>query len=109
MVVYNEVQRQFSMPGETEDIVEQYLAYTYPCDISARLKDIKAEVRKRRIRGLIHSVQSFCHRGIEDYMVHREVKVHVLTLECDRPGPLDERSRIRLEAFAEMLVTTAEG
>ncbi|HJX33965.1 MAG TPA: 2-hydroxyacyl-CoA dehydratase, partial [Desulfatiglandales bacterium] len=29
-VVFNEVQRQFSMPFESEDIVEQYLLYTYP-------------------------------------------------------------------------------
>ena len=29
-VVFNEVQRQFSMPSEREDIVDQYLEYTYP-------------------------------------------------------------------------------
>jgi benzoyl-CoA reductase/2-hydroxyglutaryl-CoA dehydratase subunit BcrC/BadD/HgdB len=29
-VVFNELQRQFSMPFAAEDIVEQYLRYTYP-------------------------------------------------------------------------------
>ena len=102
-VVYNEVQRQFSMPSTTRDLTSQYLAYTYQYEIEARLADIKTEVRKRRLSGIIHYVQSFCHRAIEDCLVQRAVGVPVLTLECDRPGPLDERNRIRLEAFGEML------
>jgi len=32
-IVYNEVQRQFAMPDIIEDIVEQYLVYTYPYGI----------------------------------------------------------------------------
>jgi benzoyl-CoA reductase/2-hydroxyglutaryl-CoA dehydratase subunit BcrC/BadD/HgdB len=102
-VCFNEVQRQFSMPFDTADIVEQYLCYTYPYDISARLEDIKGETERRGLKALIHYVQSFCHRGIEDRMVRREVGVPVLTFEFDRPGKLDERSKIRLEAFWEML------
>ena len=102
-MVYNEIQRQFSMPSKTDDVVEQYIAYTYPYDILARLEDIKSEVKRRNLKALIHYVQSFCHRGIEDYLVRQEVGVPVLTLECDRPGQLDERNRIRLEAFFEML------
>jgi benzoyl-CoA reductase/2-hydroxyglutaryl-CoA dehydratase subunit BcrC/BadD/HgdB len=91
------------MPYETCDLASQYRAYTYPYEIEARLADIQTEVRKRRLSGIIHYVQSFCHRAIEDCLVHRAVGVPVLTLECDRPGPLDERNRIRLEAFGEML------
>jgi benzoyl-CoA reductase/2-hydroxyglutaryl-CoA dehydratase subunit BcrC/BadD/HgdB len=102
-VVYNEVQRQFAMPYETRDLASQYLAYTYPYEIQARLADIKSEVKKRCLSGIIHYVQSFCHRAIEDYLVQRAIGVPVLTLECDRPGGLDERNRIRLEAFGEML------
>lgn len=102
-VVFNEVQRQFGMPSATRDMTSQYLAYTYPYEIEARLTDIKTQVRRRRISGIIHYVQSFCHRAIEDCLVQRAVGVPVLTLECDRPGPLDERNRIRLEAFGEML------
>ena len=102
-VVYNEVQRQFAMPYATRGLTAQYLAYTYPYEIGARLSDVRTEVRKRGISGIIHYVQSFCHRAIEDCLVRRAVGVPVLTLECDRPGRLDERNRIRLEAFAEML------
>ena len=102
-VVFNEVQRQFAMPYATRDLPSQYLAYTYPYDIQARLRDITAEVRTRRISGIIHYVQTFCHRAIEDLLIQRAVGVPVLALECDRPGRLDERNRIRLEAFWEML------
>ena len=68
-VVFNEVQRQFSMPGMHHDLAEQYLAYTYPYSIFQRLEDISAEIAHRRIDGMIHYVQSFCHRHIEDLVV----------------------------------------
>lgn len=102
-VVFNETQRQFSMPYDCADIVEQYLRYTYPYDIFTRLDDIEKELARRRVDGVIHYVQSFCFRQIEDLIVRRRLKVPILTLEGDRPGLLDARSRIRLEGFLEML------
>ena len=102
-VVFNETQRQFAMPHQSGDLVEQYLRYTYPYDFKARLADIREEVRRRRCRGLIHYVQSFCHRGIEDILLRRHVDVPVLTLEGERPGPMDGRLRVRVQAFVEML------
>jgi benzoyl-CoA reductase/2-hydroxyglutaryl-CoA dehydratase subunit BcrC/BadD/HgdB len=102
-VVFNETQRQFSMPFSCADMEEQYLRYTYPYDIFTRLEDIQREVARRRIDGVIHYVQSFCFRQIEDLIVRRKLDVPVMTLEGDRPGPLDARGRIRLEGFVEML------
>lgn len=102
-VVFNETQRQFSMPYDCADIVEQYLRYTYPYDIFTRLDDIEKELAARRVDGVIHYVQSFCFRQIEDLIVRRRLKMPILTLEGDRPGLLDARSRIRLEGFLEML------
>ncbi|ACX51631.1 2-hydroxyglutaryl-CoA dehydratase D-component [Ammonifex degensii KC4] len=102
-VVFNEVQRQFTMPFQTDDLVEQYLLYTYPYGIFPRLEDIKREIERRRIQGLIHYTQSFCFRQIEDLIVRRCLKIPILSLEGDRPGPLDARTRIRLDAFLEML------
>ena len=102
-VVFNEVQRQFSMPGPVVDLAEQYLRYTYPYDIDARLEDIDREIRRRKLQGIIHYVQSFCFRQIEDIVIRSRLKVPVLTLEGDQPGPLDARSRIRLESFVCML------
>ncbi len=102
-VVFNETQRQFSMPYAVPTLVEQYRRYTYPYDIFTRLEDIETELARRRIDGVIHYVQSFCFRQIEDLIVRRRLKVPVMTLEGDRPGPLDARTRIRLEGFIEML------
>ena len=102
-VVLNEVQRQFSMPYETGDIYEQYAWYTYPYDVFGRIRDIKEQVELRRMDGIIHYCQSFCFRAIEDLILRREVKTPVLTIEGDRPGPVDARTRIRLEGFIEML------
>jgi benzoyl-CoA reductase/2-hydroxyglutaryl-CoA dehydratase subunit BcrC/BadD/HgdB len=91
------------MPYETPDLVEQYRAYTYPYDIFHRLSDILLELERRRVDAVIHYVQSFCFRQIEDMIVRQKVRMPVLTLEGDKPGPLDARTRIRIEGFLEML------
>jgi benzoyl-CoA reductase/2-hydroxyglutaryl-CoA dehydratase subunit BcrC/BadD/HgdB len=108
-VVFNETQRQFAMPFDTEDLVEQYLLYTYPYDIFNRLTDIVAETGKRKVDGVIHYVQSFCFRQIEDMIIRKKLPFPILTLEGDKPGPLDERTKIRLEGFVEMLVENKRG
>ncbi|MBU0687817.1 MAG: 2-hydroxyacyl-CoA dehydratase [Candidatus Margulisbacteria bacterium] len=102
-VVYNEVQFQFSMCELTDDIVEQYLMYTYPYDVFGRVVDIKEEIEERQIDGVIHYLQSFCHHQIEDMILQKELPVPVLALECDQPGHLELRNKLRLEAFVNML------
>jgi benzoyl-CoA reductase/2-hydroxyglutaryl-CoA dehydratase subunit BcrC/BadD/HgdB len=102
-VVFNETQRQFAMPYLLDDLVEQYLAYTYPYDIFHRLADIVPELERRRVDGVIHYVQSFCFRQIEDMIVRRKIPLPTLTLEGDKPGPLDARTRLRIEGFLEMI------
>jgi benzoyl-CoA reductase/2-hydroxyglutaryl-CoA dehydratase subunit BcrC/BadD/HgdB len=101
--VFNEVQRQFSMPDRTGGLVEQYLAYTYPYDIFHRLAYIGPEIARRGIQGVVHYVQSFCHRQISDLVIRKMLPVPVLTLEGDQPGRTDERTRIRIQAFVELL------
>lgn len=56
-VVFNEIQRQFSMPYKTDDLAEQYSRYTYPYDAHGRLEDIACEVRRRNIHGIITTEQ----------------------------------------------------
>lgn len=103
-VVFNEVQRQFTMVHGicNNDLTEVYRQFTYPYGINVRLRDIKKEIRKRNIDGIIHYVQSFCFRGIEDVIIRDKLDVPVLTLEGDKPGSLDARNKLRLEAFIEM-------
>lgn len=102
-VVFNEVQRQFSMPQAAEDMVEQYALYTYPYDVFGRIADIRREVKRRDLAGLIHYTQSFCFRQIQDLMIRKHIDIPILTLEGDSPMPLDARTRVRLESFVEML------
>lgn len=102
-VVLNEMPRQFAMPGPSASLVEQYSRYTYPYDIFFRLDDVERECRRRGVCSVIHYVQSFCYRQIQDRLIRERLGLPLLTLECDRPGPLDAASRTRLEAFAEML------
>jgi len=108
-VVFNEVPRQFAMPARTQSLLEQYSCYTYPYDIFYRLADIKEQVALRRVDGIIHYVQSFCFRHVQDVIIRRELNLPILTLECDRPGPLDMRTRTRMEAFFEILRGRATG
>ncbi|BAF58969.1 MAG: 2-hydroxyacyl-CoA dehydratase [Pelotomaculum sp.] len=102
-VVYNEVQRQFTMPFETPDLVEQYRLYTYPYGIFFRLEDICREAARRRLDGIIHYAQSFCFRQIEDLIIRQKLGLPVLTLEGDKPSRLDARTRMRLDVFLDML------
>lgn len=102
-VVFNETQRQFTMPFNVDNIVEQYRMYSYPHGIFYRLEDIERELKKRKIEGVIHYAQSFCYRQIEDLIVRERLRCPVLTIEGDRPNKLDARTRMRIDAFLEIL------
>lgn len=102
-VVFNEVQRQFSMPFKTDDIVEQYRLYTYPYQVFQRIEDIAREAERRQLDGIIHYTQSFCYRQIEDLIIRKKLEYPILTLEGENPSGLDARSKMRIESFLEML------
>ncbi|UCF55844.1 MAG: 2-hydroxyacyl-CoA dehydratase, partial [Deltaproteobacteria bacterium] len=102
-VVFNEIQRQFSMPYGYEDIIEQYLNYTYPYDIEGRIEDIRRAIKERDLDGLIHYTQTFCFRQIYDIILRESISIPILTLEGDRPGGIDSRTAIRIETFIEIL------
>jgi benzoyl-CoA reductase/2-hydroxyglutaryl-CoA dehydratase subunit BcrC/BadD/HgdB len=102
-VVYSEVERQFSVPYMGDSLERAYSRYTYPYGIFARLEDINTAVDCRRLDGIIHYVQSFCFRGIEDIALRASVKVPVLTLQGDLPSRVSETMEIRIEAFLDML------
>lgn len=107
-VVFNEVQRQFSMPNFEKDMIYQYLSYTYPYDAAGRIRDILQAVRERSLDGLIHYAQTFCYRQIYDIILREQIDIPFLTLEGDRPGELDSRTAFRLETFIEMLRSRKE-
>jgi len=102
-VVFNETQRQFAMPRPGKSLAEQYSQYTYPYSIYDRLKDIEAELEKRRVDGVIHYVQAFCHRGIGDIIFRDAIKLPILTLEGNDEFLLSQHLKTRVEAFIDML------
>jgi benzoyl-CoA reductase/2-hydroxyglutaryl-CoA dehydratase subunit BcrC/BadD/HgdB len=102
-VVFNEIQRQFAMPQPGNSLAEQYTNYTYPYSIYDRLKDITNELKKRRVDGVIHYVQAFCHRGIGDIIFRDAIKLPILTLEGNDEFLLSHHLKTRVEAFLDML------
>lgn len=104
-IVYNEVQHAFAMTGGEETLAERYAAYTYPYGAVTRAAVIKREIARRGINGLIHYVQSFCYHQLDDIVIREMAGVPVLRLEADKPGPMDGRTAVRLEAFIETLTS----
>ncbi len=107
-VVFNEIQRQFSMPYPAKTLLEQYRKYTYPYSIFSRIEDIKKEISRRKIDGIIHYVQSFCFRQIENAVFKKNLPLPVLTIEGDQPSDLDSRNKMKVEVFIEMLRSRKE-
>lgn len=103
--VYNEVQRAFSMAGfdMNDSIYKMYLDFSYPYGIDFRLRYIEEQMELRSLDGIIHYVQAFCYKGIEDIVVKNKLNIPVLTIEGDLPGKVDARTRLRIESFIDML------
>jgi benzoyl-CoA reductase/2-hydroxyglutaryl-CoA dehydratase subunit BcrC/BadD/HgdB len=108
-VVYNEVQRQFAMPEPGQNLSEQYSNYTYPYSLQERLKDIKTQIEKRHVEGVIHYVQAFCHRGIADIVFRESIGLPVLTLEGNADFYLSGHVKTRIEAFLDMIERRKKG
>lgn len=104
--VYNEVQREFAFPRgiEAANIFEQYYNYTYPYDNEFRIKELKKQIEKRKIDAIIHYTQAFCHRAVEDIVLKEELNIPILNIEGDKLNTLDARTKLRLEAFLDMLL-----
>ena len=90
-------------PRPAASLVDRYLDYTYPYSVFERIADIEREIARREIEGLVHYVQSFCFRQVEDILLRRRLEVPLLTVEMDGPTRLDARTRMRLENFVNML------
>ena len=104
-ILYNEVQREFAFPraDQAANIYEQYHDYTYPYDIGFRLQEIKKQVQERKLDGIIHYTQAFCYRAIEDIIIKKSLDIPVLNIEGDKLNCLDSRTKLRIEAFVDML------
>lgn len=111
MVTYNEVQREFSFPRaiEKNNIYEQYFDYTYPYGTQFRINELKKQIDKRNLDGIIHYTQAFCYRALEDILIKEALDIPVLNIEGDKIDHLDARTKLRLEAFLDMLLDKKRG
>ena len=110
-VVFNEIQRQFAMPnpGNSQNsLAEQYSSYTYPYSLSDRLNDILPQLPYRRVDGVIHYVQAFCHRGIGDIIFRHHIDLPILTLEGNNDYLLTQHLKTRIEAFTDIVRRRAQ-
>jgi len=104
-IIYNEVQREFAFPraDQASDIFEQYFDYTYPYDIEFRISEIKKQLKTRKIDAVIHYTQAFCYRAIQDIVLRERLDIPILSIEGDRQNSIDARTKLRVEAFIDML------
>lgn len=108
--VYNEVQREFAFPRADKalNIFEQYYDYTYPYNTEFRIKELKKQIKNRKLDGIIHYTQAFCYRAVEDIVLKHELDIPILNIEGDKLNVLDARTKLRLEAFLDMLLDLKE-
>ncbi len=108
--VYNEVQREFAFPraDKATSIYEQYYDYTYPYDTEFRIIELKNQISERKLDGIIHYTQAFCYRAVEDIVLKQKLDIPILNIEGDKLNTLDARTKLRIEAFLDMLLDLKE-
>jgi benzoyl-CoA reductase/2-hydroxyglutaryl-CoA dehydratase subunit BcrC/BadD/HgdB len=104
--VYNEVQREFAFPraDKASNIFQQYYDYTYPYDTEFRIQELQKQIKQRKLDGIIHYTQAFCYRAVEDIILKEKLDIPILNIEGDKLNILDARTKLRLEAFLDMLL-----
>jgi len=102
-VVFNETQRQRAMPNPGQSLAEQYANLTRPYLISHRLRDITAELKARRVDGIIHYNQAFCGKEIPAMLLRRTAGVPAITLDGNDEYALGKRMKARLRNFLEVV------
>ncbi len=108
--VFNEVQREFTFPRASSafNIFQQYYDYTYPYDTDFRIKELKSQIDLRKLDGIIHYTQAFCYRAVEHIVLKEKLDIPILNIEGDKLNILDARTKLRLEAFLDMLLDIKE-
>jgi len=103
--VYNELPYEFVRMGgnSIKSIVDTYSTYTFANHITKRIKIIKKELKKRKVDGVIHYTQMSCHHKLEDEILREFIDYPMLTIEGDIPQKTPEQTKLRIEAFIELL------
>ena len=104
-VVYDELPYEFlRVRGKTfEEITNSYINYSFAKPLDYRMRVIEKELNKRKVDGIIHYTQYACHHILEDELFRERFDCPLLTIQGDTPGPVSEQTKLRLEAFAEII------
>jgi len=102
-IVFNELQRQYSMPFPVSDYIDQYLRYTFPYDISKRVEDINAEIEQRNIHGIIHYVDITGPCYVDDIIFRKKIGLPILTIEGGNSLVANIKTITRISNFVATL------
>ena len=102
-VVFNEVQRQYAMPYPADSVIDQYLKYTFPYDISKRVEDINAEIERRNIHGIIHYIDITGQAFADEMLFRREIGLPILTVEGGNSLVVNVKTITQISNFVNML------
>jgi benzoyl-CoA reductase/2-hydroxyglutaryl-CoA dehydratase subunit BcrC/BadD/HgdB len=73
------------------------------------MDEIKKQIEVRELDGIIHYTQAFCHKAIDDIIFKQKLNIPILNIEGDKLNTLDARTKLRIEAFLDMLKDKKEG
>lgn len=107
-IVYDEMPYEFVRisPKKWSEIPREYVNYTFSRPLKYRIENLKKEIKKRNVKGIIHYTQCSCHHCLEDTIIREKISslgIPMLTVQGDLPGEMPEQIRLRLEAFKERL------
>jgi hypothetical protein len=105
-VVYDELPWEFARMGgrSMRTMARNYAGYTFARDIEYRFDGLERELVRRRVEGVVHYTQYACHHVLEDDMIRERLDLPMLTVQGDLPRKCPEQEKLRLEAFAELLM-----
>ena len=106
-IVFNEPQRQYTMPRTGSDIVEQYIQFTLPYSPQVRIEDIQQAIEERKIAGVLHCINTHGDGFVRDIYFRRSISVPVFSYEEGDSFVLDGRTIMRLVDFINGLVSKA--
>ena len=104
-VVYDELPFEFlRAKGKSfEEMASSYMDYSFARPLDHRMGIIEKELKERKVDGIVHYTQYACHHILEDELFRERFDRPILTVQGDIPGPVSEQTKLRLEAFAEII------
>ncbi|MEW5761104.1 MAG: 2-hydroxyacyl-CoA dehydratase family protein [Candidatus Thermoplasmatota archaeon] len=104
-VVYDEMPHEFArLDGENiSELARSYSTYTFSIPLIKRINMLAKNIDERKVDGIIHYTQVSCHHNLEDEILRSAFNYPIVTIQADEPCTTPAQTKLRLEAFAEMI------